>query len=84
MLPTGRVLVPFNSDGKVVEYDGKGRAVWEVSVPQPIAAMRLLNGNTLITSMDASVGALEVDRAGVTVWTYQNPSGTRVTRAFRR
>jgi hypothetical protein len=46
--------------------------------------MRLLNGNTLITSMDASVGALEVDRAGVTVWTYQNPSGTRVTRAFRR
>lgn len=84
MLPNGRVLVPHNGEGKVVEYDSRGKIVWEVPFAQPIAAMRLPNGNTLITSMDPDVGAIEVDRAGAEVWTYRDPSSTRVTRAIRR
>jgi HEAT repeat protein len=84
MLPTGRVLVPLNAEGKVVEYDSRGKIIWEVPFEQPIAATRLPNGNTLITSMDPSVGAVEVDRAGVHLWSYQHASNTRVTRAIRR
>ena len=51
VLPNGHVLVPHNGESKVVEYDARGKAVWEVSVAQPIAAFRLANGNTLVTSM---------------------------------
>ena len=82
MLPSGRVLVPHNAENKVVEYDSKGKAVWEVPFPQPIAATRVSNGNTIITSMDPAVGAVEVDRTGAEVWWYR--STARVTRAIRR
>ena len=80
VLPTGRVLVPHNAEGKVVEYDSQGKSIWEVSCEQPIAAVRLANGNTLITSMNPAVGAIEVDRAGTEVWSYRH--STRVTRAI--
>lgn len=81
-LPSGRVLVPHNAEGKVVEYDSRGKVVWETAAEQPVAAVRLPNGNTLITSMNATIGAVEVDRAGREVWSYRAP--TRVTRALRR
>jgi hypothetical protein len=84
MLPNGRVVVPHNAEGKVVEYDAKGKAVWEVAFEQPIAATRLPNGNTLITSMNPQIGAVEVNRAGRHVWSYQHASNTRVTRAIKR
>lgn len=84
MLPTGRVIVPHNAEGKVIEYDSKGKIVWEVPFEQPIAATRLPNGNTLITSMNPLVGAVEVNRAGREVWSYRHASNTRVTRAVRR
>jgi HEAT repeat protein len=83
MLPNGRVLVPHNSEGKVVEYDAKGKIIWEVSCESPVAATRLPNGNTLITSMNPGVGANEVDRAGNQVWSYR-ADNSRVTRAIRR
>ena len=38
MLPSGRVLVPHNAEDKVVEYDGHGKAIWEVAVDKPIMA----------------------------------------------
>ncbi len=82
--PNGRVLVPHHAEGKVVEYDTKGKAVWEVPFEQPIAAVRLSNGNTLITSMNAAVGAIEVDRAGKEIWSYHQNGESRVTRAIRR
>jgi hypothetical protein len=82
ILPTGRVLVPHNAEDKVVEYDGRGKIIWEVPFAQPIAATRLPNGNTIITSMDPAVGAVEVDRVGNEVWSYRGE--TRVTRAIRR
>jgi outer membrane protein assembly factor BamB len=84
MLPTGRVLVPHHAEGKVVEYDSKGKIVWEVPFEQPIAAVRLPNGHTMITSMNAAIGAVEVDRAGREVWSYRHESNTRVTRAIKR
>ena len=83
MLLGGRVLVPHHGEGKVVEYDGQGKIVWEVPFDSPIAATRLPNGNTLITSMNPWVGAVEVDRAGTHLWSYQHASNTRVTRAIR-
>jgi hypothetical protein len=84
MLPTGRVIVPHSAEGKVIEYDAKGKIVWEAAFEQPIAATRLPNGNTLITSMNPAVGAVEVNRAGREVWSYKHVSNTRVTRAMRR
>lgn len=84
MLPNGRVLVPHHGEGKVAEYDSRGKVVWEVNFDQPIVASRLPNGNTLITSMNPWVGAVEVDRLGNHVWSYQHASNTRVTRAIRR
>jgi outer membrane protein assembly factor BamB len=82
MLPNGRVLVPHNNENKVVEYDAGGKQVWEVSVEQPVAAVRLPNGNTLVTSMLPQRGAVEFDPAGEEKWSYR--ASTRVTRAVRR
>jgi HEAT repeat protein len=83
VLPGGRILVPHNAEGKVIEYDSRGKIVWEVAIEQPIAAMRLSNGNTLVTSMNPEIGAIEVDRAGTEVWSY-HARDSRVTRAIRR
>jgi hypothetical protein len=44
--------------------------------------MRLPNGNTLATSINPAIGAVEFDRAGNEVWHYR--TNTRVTRAIRR
>lgn len=84
MLPNGRVLVPHHGEGKVVEYDSRGKIVWQIPFDQPIVATRLVNGNTVITSMNPGVGAVEVDRTGAVVWSYQHASNSRVTRAIRR
>ena len=65
----------------MVELNQQGNVVWQVGMEQPIAAVRLHNGNTLITSMTEH-RAVEVDRDGKEVWTYRQD--TRVTRAFRR
>jgi hypothetical protein len=92
VLPNGRVLVPEKDRNRVAEYDRNGKAVWEVEFPQPVAAVRLPNGNTLVTSFNAENGiplpaarllpAVELDPTGNVVWHY-GPQ-TRVTRAFRR
>jgi hypothetical protein len=83
MLPSGNVLVPHNAEGKVVEYDINGKNVWQVHIDEPIAATRLANGNTLVTSMSPNnYRAVEYDQKGEVVWEYR--SETRVTRAIRR
>jgi hypothetical protein len=81
VLPNGHVIVPENMNGRVVELDADGKTVWEVAIDRPIMALRLTNGNTLVTSMSEAVGAVEFDRAGKQVWQYK--SDTRVTRAIR-
>jgi hypothetical protein len=85
VLPNGNVLVPENANNKVVELEPvgeAGRVVWELSFDSPVAAVRLPNGNTLVTSMNSSKGAVELDRTGKEVWNYK--TDTRVTRAMRR
>jgi hypothetical protein len=82
VLADGHVLVPEHAAGRVAEYDVNGQVVWEVRIDQPIAAVRLPNGNTLVTSMSQN-RAVEFDRGGKReVWQYKDE--TRVTRAFRR
>ncbi len=82
MLANGHVLVPHNNENKVIEYDPAGKQVWEVTVEQPVAATRLPNGNTLVTTMLPQRGAVEFDPQGQEIWSYR--STTRVTRAVRR
>lgn len=81
VLGNGHILVPHKDENRVIEYDAGGKSVWEATVDQPIAAVRLSSGNTLITSMTQN-RAVELDRAGKEVWEYR--SDTRVTRAWRR
>jgi hypothetical protein len=63
LLPNGNVLVPVSAQNKVMEYDDKGKVVWEADVTSPISASRLPNGNVLVAS---SVGAcvVELNREG--------------------
>lgn len=80
-LPNGRILVPEHANNRVVEVDADGKVVWEYSIEQPVAAVRLPTGNTLITSLKL-LKAVEVDRNGKVVWEFSHTS--RVTRAWRR
>ncbi len=82
VLPNGHVLIPENANGRVVEHDAEGKIVWELKVEQPIAATRLPNGHTLVTSMVPQKGAMEFDRDKKEIWNYR--ADTRVTRAYRR
>jgi hypothetical protein len=79
--PDGRVLIPLMREDRVVEYDAAGRSVREFAVKQPIAAVRLANGNTLVTSM-TGLRAVELDPAGKEVWQYR--ATTKVNRAWRQ
>jgi hypothetical protein len=80
ILGNGNVLLSDRDTNRVVEVDYQGKPVWEASLDQPIAAVRLPSGNTLVTFMNAQ-RAVEVDRKGKQVWEYN--AGTRVTRAWR-
>jgi hypothetical protein len=80
-LANGHIVIPEKDKDRVAEYDADGRVVWEARVSQPIAAVRLPTGNTLVTSMTEN-GAIELDARGKVFWQYK--SSQRVNRAFRR
>lgn len=82
LLPNGNAIVPELRENRVVEYSPVGKSVWQAHFDQPVAAVRLANGHTLVTSFSADVGAVELDRAGKHVWQYKSES--KVTRAWRR
>ena len=63
----GTYLVPFLSMNRVVEYDKNFKEVWSYDVPKPWAAIRLPNGNTLITD-ESDVSTREVNPKKETVW----------------
>jgi len=69
MTPAGTILVPHMSEGKVVEYDLNGKEVWSVQAASAWAAVRLQNGNTLISG-DAKGYVREVNSKGETVWEF--------------
>lgn len=84
--PDGRVLIPSMRQNRLFEYDVKGQVVREYAIPKPVAAVRLANGNLLVTSMNQTEDAgraLEFDPAGKQIWQYDR-SDVRVNRAFRR
>jgi hypothetical protein len=82
VLPNGNILVPLKDSNKVIEYDSEGKAVWEATVEEPVAAIRLPNGHTLITTLNQK-RAIELDGAAQEVWEYKSTE-SRVTRAWRR
>ncbi len=64
--PEGTYLVPFTAEGSVREYDRDGAVIREFPKrPTPVCALRLENGNTLI-SADRAV--TEYDRNDQVVW----------------
>lgn len=64
----GHYLVCHEADGKVREYDGTGKVVWEYNVRNKVyGAIGLKNGNTLIATGGGS-SVIEVTKGGETVW----------------
>jgi len=67
MTRAGTFLVAHMDLGKVVEYDRDGKEIWSVPAPSAWAAVRLKNGNTLISGNQNGY-VREVNPAGETVW----------------
>jgi hypothetical protein len=83
ILNNGNILVPQGWNGNAVyEYDMNGKEVGKItSVPTPMHASRLPNGNTLVISQN-NYQLYEVDKKGKQVGTWQ--TNTYVFRARRR
>jgi hypothetical protein len=75
----GTYLVSYLSEGKVVEFDKNFNEIWNYPIRSPWAALRLKNGNTLITDEHDSL-TREVSPKGETVWELQN---TNLPEAYR-
>jgi hypothetical protein len=67
MTPKGTIIVPLMAENKVVELTLEGKEIWSVSSKWPWAAIRLNNGNTLISG-DGNGYTREVNPSGETVW----------------
>jgi hypothetical protein len=64
--PAGTYLVPFTAEGAVREFDAAGKLLREFPrAPSPVAALRLPNGNTLISAGGA---VTEYDAGNRIVW----------------
>ena len=63
----GTYLVSFLNMNRVAEYDKNFKEIWSYDIPKPWAAIRLKNGNTLITD-EADVLTREVNPKKETVW----------------
>jgi hypothetical protein len=64
------IMVGLFAEKKVVEFDLEGKEVWSVSnTPSPWSAIRLINGNTLISG-DGQGYTREVNMKGETVWEF--------------
>ena len=63
----GTWLISYLTLNKVVEYSKDFKEIWRYDVPSPWAAIRLENGNTLITD-ERDITTREVNKKGETVW----------------
>ena len=85
--PNKTIMVGLFAEKKVVEYTLDGKEVWSVDAPSAWSAIRLHNGNTLISG-DALSYTREVNMKGETVWEltqadvpfklYNNQTATRL------
>jgi hypothetical protein len=80
VLPGNRVLVPEYTNHRVAEYSLKGELKWEKKVNWPTCAVRLPNGQTLVTSM-INQQVLKLDSQGNTVWSYKTTGRPWCARA---
>jgi len=67
MTKAGTYLVPHLNMGKVVEYDKDWKEIWSVPAPSAWAAVRLKNGDTLISGNQHGY-VREVNPKGESVW----------------
>jgi len=67
MTRAGTFLVAHMDLGRVVEYEPDGKQIWSVAAPSAWAAVRLKNGNTLISGNQHGY-VREVSSKGDTVW----------------
>jgi hypothetical protein len=65
--PQGTYLASFLEMSQVVEYDKNFKEIWRYNINTPWAAIRLKNGNTLITD-ERDILTREVNPKGETVW----------------
>ena len=66
----GTYLLSLLQMNRVVEYDKDFNEIWSYSIPSPWAAIRLKNGNTLISDEREAL-AREVNPKGETVWEFK-------------
>jgi len=69
MTAKGTYLAPFLRMKQVVEYDKDFKEIWRYAINTPWAAIRLRNGNTLITDERDRL-VREVSPRGETVWEF--------------
>ena len=62
LLPNGHLLIVSYGGGTVQEYDRAGKVVWNIGMTSPLCALRLPNGNTLVSSQQMVL--VEFDRSG--------------------
>jgi hypothetical protein len=67
LTPSGNYLAAHTDLNRVMEYTPDGRSVWGVRAETPWEAVRLRNGDTLISGGNSGY-VREIDRAGKTVW----------------
>lgn len=67
MTNSGTYLLPHLNMGKVIEYDKNWQPIWTVEAPSAWAAVRLKNGNTLISGNQHGY-VREVNAKGEIVW----------------
>jgi hypothetical protein len=67
----GTYLLSYLNLGNVIEYDKDFKEIWRYAIRSPWAAIRLKNGNTLITDEGDNL-TREVNHAGETVWELKN------------
>jgi hypothetical protein len=75
----GTYLLSYLSSSNVVEYDKNFNEVWRYGIRSPWAAMRLKNGDTLITDEGDNL-TREVNHNGETVWEFKK---TDLPEAYR-
>ena len=71
----GTILAAHMDWNKVAEYDSTGKMIWEVAVLSPWTALRLPNGNTLVSSNNGFVK--EFTPAGDVVWQYDKTDAAK-------
>jgi hypothetical protein len=67
----GTYLLSYLGENKVVELDKNFNQIWTCPIRSPWAALRLKNGNTLITDEQENL-TREVNPRGETVWEFKN------------